>query len=222
MDSFCLASRHSYLQDTFDRAECKTICLIPSQSNPHIIRRIAFFFYQVDVIVVSSSSQGLIKSLLRSAGSDVRRKYEQKTASATMPQTFAIKCANLLCREILFIPWSPCESIVLTEQTIRNFLSEAINYVIDRGYNSVAFPAIGCGQFELDADVVAHTMIDYIKMNECPLDITFAIHPKCHSIFDSFRSAYGNDFDLWKYSSVSFFSIEFRCSCLAECIGLCR
>lgn len=156
------------------------------------ISLISSFFSQVDVIVISSSSNGLIKSLLGSAGSDVRRKYEEKTASATKTQTFAIKCANLRCREILFIPWSPSQSDVLTEQTIRNFLSEAITYVIDRNYTSVAFPAIGCGQFELDADVVAHTMIDYIKMNKCSLDITFAIHPDCHSVFDSFQSAYGN------------------------------
>ena len=123
----------------------------------------------------------------------MRRKYEEKTASATKTQTFAIKCAKLLCKEILFIPWSPSQSAVLTEQTIRNFLSEAINYVIDRDYNSLAFPAIGCGQFDLGADIVAHTMIDYIKMNKCSLDITFAIHPDCHSVFDSFQSAYGND-----------------------------
>ena len=142
----------------------------------------------------------------------------------TNVKPFAIECTHLLCREILFVPWSPSESLALTEQTIRNFLAQSINYVKDEGYNSVAFPAIGCGQFDLDAEFVARTMINYIKMNKSSLNVTFAIHPNSHHTFDAFQNAYGKDFILTKLDKnpILLRSIQFGCSCLARCIELCR
>jgi O-acetyl-ADP-ribose deacetylase (regulator of RNase III) len=97
------------------------------------------------------------------------------------------------------------QSIVVIEQTIRSFLAEAITYVISQNYKSIAFPAIGCGRFGLNANFIAETMINHIKMEKCSLSVTFAIHPKSHDVFDTFQNVNGNNTTIF-YNFVELFS----------------
>jgi len=161
-----------------------------------------FSLFQVDVIVVCSSSGELRESVLEAAGPNIRRKYEERQASMTDIETFAIKCPNLSCKEILFVPWTPSQHLVIVEQTIRSFIAEAIKYVIGRNYRSVAFPAVGCGLMGLNIDFVAQTMINHIKTEKYPLDVTFAIHPQLNNVFHAFQSVINGNIESILYYSV--------------------
>ncbi|UJR19491.1 hypothetical protein I4U23_022620 [Adineta vaga] len=144
---------------------------------------------QVDVIVVCSSSDGLRESVLRAAGPYVQRAYAQAIRTIPNNEMIVLECSNLPCQRILFLPWIPDQKIIFTEQTIQNFLSTAVKYVLNENYTSVAFPAIGCGQYGCDVDFIARTMINHIKIESYPLNITITICPKFHNIFNAFQNA---------------------------------
>ncbi|CAF1338952.1 unnamed protein product, partial [Adineta ricciae] len=144
---------------------------------------------RVDVIVVCSSSDGLRESVLRAAGPHIQRAYAQAKRTKSHDEMIALECSNLPCQRILFLPWTPDEKLIFTEQTIKTFLSKAVKYVLDENYTSVAFPAIGCGQYGFDADFIARAMINHIKTESYPLNITITICPKFHNIFQAFQNA---------------------------------
>jgi hypothetical protein len=92
--------------------------------------------------VVCLSSNGLRESVLQTAGHSVRKAYEKRNKLPVEIQPFALKCSSLPCKQILFLPWTPCQYIVLTEQAIKNFIASAMAYVFSQNHRSVAFPAI--------------------------------------------------------------------------------
>lgn len=130
--------------------------------------------------------------MLQAAGPDIRKIYEKRRVSTVASQAFAVLCPTLPCKEILFVPWTLSQRVVLKEQTIWSFMTEAIKYVIGQNYRSVAFPPVGYDQFGLNVDGVAQTMINHIKLGKYPLDFTVVIHPKSSNMFDAFQRANGN------------------------------
>jgi len=103
-------------------------------------------------------------------------------------ECFAVSCSGFQFKKILFSTWTPDSKPVFLEQTIRNFISIAIEYVLENKYTSVAFPAIGCGRFGMDVAYVAQIMVNFIKFEKYPLHVTFVIHPsiaRCTSCFSS-------------------------------------
>lgn len=127
----------------------------------------------------------------------IRQEYERRKRkrkrSTTEISSFVLKCSHLLCEEILFLPWTPGQNSVFTEQTIKNFISKAVAYVLDQDYESVAFPAIGCGRFGFNVDFIAQSMINHVKTEGYPLNITFVIHPNAHNVFNAFQNAAGKN-----------------------------
>jgi hypothetical protein len=80
--------------------------------------------------------------------------------------------------------------------TFRNFVSEAITLAKNDDtttIQSIAFPAIGCGQFNCDSNFVAHTLITAVAYNlkqqpSLKLDVYFVIQQHKQNVFDAFRN----------------------------------
>jgi hypothetical protein len=143
--------------------------------------------------VVCSSSRGLVESVLQAAGPSIRTAYGKRNKSTSGIQPFALKCSSLPCQQILFLPWTPCQYKILTEQAIKNFIATAIAHVFRENYRSVAFPAIGCGKFGLNTDFIAQTMVNHVKVEQYPLNIAFIIHPDSQDTFSAFKNANGKN-----------------------------
>lgn len=143
------------------------------------------------MIVVCSSSNELLESVLQAGGSEIRKTYEERKASTKNKQSFAIPTSNLSCKEIFFVPWPSSQNIVLLEKTIRNIMTESMQYVINQNYKSIALPPIGCDQFGMNVDSVAQIMINHIKLEKYPLDFTIVIHPNSSHVFDTFQRVNG-------------------------------
>ncbi|CAF3433373.1 unnamed protein product [Rotaria socialis] len=158
----------------------------PVRSNVQI-RKGDLTKQKVDVIVVCLSSDILREYVLQAAGSDVRKQYEK--GKRTTDQALALWSPVLPCQQILFLPWVPSQHDVLLEQSIREFIALAIQYVLDQNYTSVAFPAIGCGRFGLDIAFIAASMYHHIIIEKYPINITFVIQPSHQEVFDAFQRA---------------------------------
>jgi O-acetyl-ADP-ribose deacetylase (regulator of RNase III) len=90
----------------------------------------------VEVIVVCSTSDKLMKSVLDASGlaaNDVDKRHCISTTAGHLP-----------CKRIIFSPWiSDLKQGLLLEDSIREFVATAVEHAAEAGYNTIAFPAIG-------------------------------------------------------------------------------
>ncbi|CAF1357967.1 unnamed protein product [Rotaria magnacalcarata] len=147
---------------------------------------------KVDLVVVSSTSKHLCDGILKKAGESVRKEYN--TAVKNSPAGLSeIDSGNLQCRRLLFLTWKINQSSdEAFYQSIRNFVSTAVQHAIKFHHTSIAFPPIGCGGYNFDKTVVAHEMLteaqrQLISANVL-LQIDFIILPNQTDVFGIFQS----------------------------------
>ncbi|CAF4451508.1 unnamed protein product, partial [Adineta steineri] len=106
-----------------------------------------------------STSEYLCKAITDKAGAQVQKEYGVLKASGAFPGTTS--GGTLLCKNILFIPWSPDSR---DENSIKSSLNTFIELAFAQanavGCKSIAFPAVGCGKFNFDPLLIAKYMLD--------------------------------------------------------------
>ncbi|CAF3357209.1 unnamed protein product [Rotaria socialis] len=147
---------------------------------------------KVDLVVVSSTSEHLCKGILKKGGESVKKEYHTAVKSSSSGP-FEIDSGNLQCRKLLFLTWKINQtSDEAFYQSIRNFVSTAVQHAIKFHHTSIAFPSIGCGGYNFDKTVVAHEMLteaqrQLISANVL-LKINFIILPNETDVFGIFQS----------------------------------
>ncbi|CAF4577563.1 unnamed protein product, partial [Rotaria sp. Silwood2] len=112
----------------------------------------------VDVIIGTSSSVNLKNAILDAAGTAARTAYNAELSKNLQPILISIPSGGLPCKKIFLIKWRPEQDEATLRKSIADFISIAIIYVIEHGFTSVAFPAIGCGGHQCSTDLVITTM----------------------------------------------------------------
>ncbi|CAF2973087.1 unnamed protein product, partial [Rotaria sp. Silwood2] len=112
----------------------------------------------VDVIIGTSSSVNLKNAILDAAGTAARTAYNAELSKNLQPILISIPSGGLPCKKIFLIKWRPEQDEAKLRKSIADFISIAIIYVIEHGFTSVAFPAIGCGGHQCSTDLVITTM----------------------------------------------------------------
>ncbi|CAF1311317.1 unnamed protein product [Adineta steineri] len=145
---------------------------------------------KVDVIVGNSSSDILKKEIMNAAGNDVKIAYGKEYENSQKSLILSIPSGKLPCKQIFFIKWDPDRNEDVLQQSIVDFIWNIIQNVILYKFTSVAFPAIGCGQYRCPTNIVVKTMVKEIKhqlaMRNIPLTVKFVIQPKQQTIFNQF------------------------------------
>ncbi|CAF1056140.1 unnamed protein product [Rotaria sp. Silwood1] len=171
----------------------------------------------VDVIVVCSTSEVLLKKILEQAGLVVTEEYYQLSNSVDL-QNSLIETGpgNLNCKAILFVPWvtqTISDSKILSN-SIFEFVSKSLHHILyhPKVYRTVAFPAIGCGLIQCPVNIVAHAMIDatITKLKETMLyfTVSFVILPNQFNVYQGFA----NKLASIKQSSETFGSVPYSFS----------
>ena len=106
---------------------------------------------------------------------------------------FETGAGALECRKILFQWWTiSTESAEVFYQSIREFVSQAVQHAIRHQHTSIAFPAIGCGRINADKNVVAREMLfeaqKQLLAANVLLQIVFVILPHQKDVFDVFQT----------------------------------
>ncbi|CAF1399535.1 unnamed protein product, partial [Rotaria sp. Silwood1] len=112
----------------------------------------------VDVIIGTSSSVNLKNAILDAAGTAARTAYNAELRKNPQPILISIPSGGLPCKKIFLIKWRPEQDEAKLRKSIADFISNAIKYVIEHGFTSVAFPAIGCGDHQCSTNLVITTM----------------------------------------------------------------
>jgi O-acetyl-ADP-ribose deacetylase (regulator of RNase III) len=151
---------------------------------------------QVDLVVVSSTSYYLVKSILESAGPSVSKEYNDKV-NKVGPQIAETDGGNLASRKILFLHWDMhTKSADELYLSIRNFVAQAVQHAIRFYHTSISFPAIGCGKINADMNIIAYAMLveaqkQMLEANIL-LQIFFVIEKSQADVFQAFQSTLKN------------------------------
>ncbi|CAF3738304.1 unnamed protein product [Adineta steineri] len=145
---------------------------------------------KVDVIIGSSSSENLRQILLKAAGDQAQIVYTNELTANVNASVIITPSGHLHCKNIFFFKWEPNKNKTILTQSIVDLISNIVQHVNSYKYTSIAFPALGCGEYACSVDIVVKTMVremkQQIKKNGLLWTVKFIIHPSQQNIYDEF------------------------------------
>ncbi|CAF1112970.1 unnamed protein product [Adineta steineri] len=147
-----------------------------------------------DVIVVCSLSKFLMDHVFNAGGKSLRSAFDKKRKENENYSIISIRTeGSLKCKAIYFVPWKPNSDENRLCQSIKQLVKNVIKKAVSENFQSVAFPAIGCGGFECSTSLIAKTFIGQCQrlLVKYPLSIVFVIQPEKVEIYDEFRQHIG-------------------------------
>lgn len=147
-------------------------------------------FYQIDVIIGSSSSENLRQILLKAAGDQARSVYNREQAVNPNASVIITPPGHLQCKKIFFFNWEPNKNKDILRKSIADLIANVVKNVHSQKCTSLAFPALGCGEYACAVDIVVKTMVkemkQQIEQNNLPWTVKFVIHPSQQHVYDEF------------------------------------
>jgi len=147
------------------------------------------------VIVVCSLSKYLVDSVFKAGGKSLKKSFERQVKeNETDPVISVAADGKLASKAVYFVPWKPdsdpnklCESI---EKLVKNVIKKAAS----ENYKSIAFPAIGCGEYGCSISLVAQTFVRRVRelLKKHPITVLFVIQPDKIDIYEEFRKQLGS------------------------------
>jgi hypothetical protein len=132
----------------------------------------------------------LLGSIFQVGGDSVKTPYETEyLQNPTSPIITVAAAGQLTSKKIYFLPWEPNKDATLLIESIKTFVSNAMKKARAENYQSIAFPAIGCGEHGCPISVVAQTIINEIRhqLTSHPMSIFIVIQPERTDIFNEFQ-----------------------------------
>ncbi|UJR07910.1 hypothetical protein I4U23_012193 [Adineta vaga] len=190
-NQYQLKYENAFENDDLDFPEKKkpSACAKDLDASLHVIQDNLIKF-EADVIVVCSSSKYLVESVINAAGKAVQMAYEKKTKENSGESIISIPTDNKLpSKAVYFVPWKPNTDLHVLRDSIETLVSNVIHKAVKENYKSIAFPAIGCGEYGCSVDVVAQTLIGEVQrwLTKYPLAVTFVIQENKNDIYDEFQ-----------------------------------
>ncbi len=96
---------------------------------------------------------------------------------------------TLASRQVYFLPWKAVSNTRVLQKSIEEFVSNAIKKAAEANYESIAFPAIGCGRFGCSISLIAQAMIreaDHQLLTHS-ISVVFVIQPDRMDVYDEFQ-----------------------------------
>lgn len=115
---------------------------------------------------------------------DKKVKENHKNAVISVPAE-----GSLRSKAIYFVPWKPSSDEKLLCQSIEQLVENVIEKAVSENLQSIAFPAIGCGNYGCPIDLIAKTFVSHCHqlLTKHPLSIVFVIQPEKTEIYDNFH-----------------------------------
>jgi O-acetyl-ADP-ribose deacetylase (regulator of RNase III) len=138
---------------------------------------------------VCSSSKVLLENVFKVGGDTVKTAYNSQS-NQNQSTVIAVPAGRqLLSKQIYFLPWQPNSDEAELCKSLKKFVSNAIEKAVSENYQSIAFPAIGCGQFGCPIKLVAKTLITeaHRLLETHAISVSFIIQPDRVDIYDEFQ-----------------------------------
>jgi hypothetical protein len=132
----------------------------------------------------------LIQAIIGAAGNEVQTAYNVECKNNPHSILISTLPGCLPCKRIFFLKWKPTDDEATLRQSLVDLIRNVIQHLIPYNFTSIAFPAIGCGQFGCSVDLVVKTMVKEMKsqliIRNLPLTVKFVVQPNQQNIYDEF------------------------------------
>ncbi|CAF1359103.1 unnamed protein product [Adineta steineri] len=131
---------------------------------------------QTDVIVVCSSSKTLCENVFKSGGNSIKVSYEAELKkNPTAPIITVTANGHVAAKTIYFLPWQPDADLIKFCDSVKTFVSNAMEKAASESYQSIAIPAIGCGLHGCSISLVARTFVKEVhrQLFKYPMSVSF-------------------------------------------------
>ncbi|CAF1154227.1 unnamed protein product [Adineta steineri] len=145
---------------------------------------------QTDIIVVCSSSEYLFNAICKAGGDFFKASYDTQLKQNPDSCIIAVKAeGQLASKMVYFLPWKKDSDALLLHKSFEKFVSDAVEKAVLEKYQSIVFPAIGCGKFGCSITIVAQAMVGeaHRMFQKYPISISFIIQPERTDIYDEFK-----------------------------------
>ncbi|CAF1208361.1 unnamed protein product [Rotaria sordida] len=142
-----------------------------------------------DVIVVCWSSKYLLEIIYECGGSSVRTAINNQLEKKLKNSLTSVKSdGDIKSKRIYFIHWIPESDIDLVKKSLEILISIAMQRAHDDNYKSIAFPAIGCGDYQYPVQIVAQTMVNKAHQEQIlhKISVSFIIQSTKKDVFHHF------------------------------------
>ena len=143
-----------------------------------------------DVIVVCWSSKYLLEMIYECGGKSVRNAVNnQLEQNLKNPLTSVKADGEIQSKSIYFVPWKTEANIELVLQSLEDLISISMQQAHNDNYRSIAFPAIGCGDYKYPVQVISQTMVNKAHQEQAlyQISVSFLIQPTKKDLFDHFH-----------------------------------
>ncbi|CAF1166896.1 unnamed protein product [Adineta steineri] len=151
---------------------------------------------KTDVIVVCSTSNFLRENILKLGGDAIQTSYNTQLKNNTTNSLITVATnGKFPSKQIYFLPCKCSEDENLLRDALKNFLATIIKAAVAANYQSIAFPAIGCGRMGCSVQSVAEIMVSEVRcqIKQYPISVSFIIQPEKQDIYDEFQKQINSD-----------------------------
>ena len=144
----------------------------------------------MDVIVVSSSSEYLLEAICKAGGDSIKNSFDEESKKNPDARVVSVNAGGKLASKVIyFLPWKKNFEPCLLRKSIEKFVSDAMDKAIAENYQTIAFPAIGCGGLGCSVRLVAQAMVEeaHRKLQSHTISVSFIIQPQKTNIYDEFQ-----------------------------------
>ncbi len=146
------------------------------------------------MIVICSLSKYLLDAVFKAGGKSLKSAFEKKSKEDPTSSVISLPSEGALkSKAVYFVPWKPNSDQKLLCQSIEQLVKNVIKKAVSENYQSIAFPAIGCGGYECSTSLIAETLVSQCQeiLPKYPISIAFVIQPEKNEIYDEFRQRIG-------------------------------
>ena len=132
----------------------------------------------------------------------MRASYLTESKNKPDAAIIALKAeGQIASKRVYFLPWKVHFDKALLVKSIKTFVENAIVRAVQEGYQSIAFPAIGCGHVNCSIHLIAQAMVEegHQLSHKHGISVLFVVEPQRTDVSDEFQK----QINLTHQSSVS-------------------
>jgi O-acetyl-ADP-ribose deacetylase (regulator of RNase III) len=131
-----------------------------------------------------------MEGVFKAAGKSFKKSFDAKVQeNETAPVISVLADGELGSKAVYFVPWKPSSDHDKLCQSIEQLIKHVMKKAASENYQSIAFPAIGCGEYGCPVSLIAETFVRKVRelLPKYPISILFVIQPEKTDIYEEFR-----------------------------------
>lgn len=117
-------------------------------------------------------------------------RFDEESKKTPKASVIALESSGqVVAKKVYFLEWKTNNDQAVLKKSIEKFVSDAIDHAIKENYQTITFPAIGCGKFGCSIDVVAQAMVEeaHRKSSSNSISVLFVIQPERKDVYNEFQ-----------------------------------